>query len=491
MTLYRYIKPWRAYRPSLVNALLLFVFLSSVSLGLNYQAHRSEEASMDVKISILRDLGGAVVSDAPLTYPSWSRPIPYCPQIKLEYLASVFLSLLSSLLYFVSQVRGRQAAQTSALLSGILQTAPAAIICMDASHRIAVANPAAEEIFRYPAGSLVGQPLSMLLPATARERHAAYVADFAGKATATRPMADWRKVNGLRGDGVEFPVQASVGKTFFENSIVFTTVLRDMTEEAQTQEKICLLLDELRQQGEQAKAANQSKTMFLASISHELRTPLNAIIGFSDILRAEMFGPIENERYKGYINDISFSGNHLLKLIDDILDMTRLEVGSYRFDLGSISLYKPIIDSIRMVQPLVSEKRLALRMLDVPDDACVFADQRAVRQVVTNILSNAIKFTDAGGAISVAARLVDDGRNWEVCIEDTGRGMHPDELERIGQPFVQVGDPYKAEAKGTGLGLTICRNLVEGMAGKFRIESQYGVGTGVCFQLPRSTGGIG
>ncbi len=392
-------------------------------------------------------------------------------------------AFICAAMVFVGLNARHAAARDEAMLSSILTTAPDAIISVDERYLIRVFTPAAERMFQRSAASMIGEPLDLLLPPAVRATHPARLAEFAASRDTERQMSDWRLIRGVRADGKDFPVMIQISKTKFEGERLMTAILRDMTEAERINDELVSLAEERTQQAERAEAANQAKTMFLATMSHELRTPLNAIIGFSDIAVRELFGPIGNARYKEYLKDIKSSGEDLLAIINDVLDLSKVEVGAYRFEPENFDACELLLTTARQLMPLMENKGLVFRS-ELPKPLFIYGDPRATRQIAVNLLSNSIKFTDPGGMIAVTARATDDGANVEFAVRDTGRGIAPDDLVRVGRPFVQVGDAYRSEVKGTGLGLAISRTFCAGMGGTLQIESELGRGTTVTVKLP-------
>lgn len=231
-----------------------------------------------------------------------------------------------------------------------------------------------------------------------------------------------------------------------------------------------------------AETASRSKSQFLAAMSHELRTPLNAVIGFSDLMRMELHGPIGNAAYRGYVEDILASGQHLLSLINDILDMAKVEAGKYEAAVEPVDLAAAIAECLRLAMPIALQAGIELR--DVSGrPGMVLANPRALRQVLLNLLSNGIKFTPRGGAVSIAVAAGAD--RCVVEVRDTGAGIAAGDLARVLRPFEQ-GDPtLTRKHQGTGLGLPLSKALVELHGGRLEIESVPGQGTEVRFDLPR------
>jgi two-component system cell cycle sensor histidine kinase PleC len=232
-----------------------------------------------------------------------------------------------------------------------------------------------------------------------------------------------------------------------------------------------------------AEEANQAKSKFLANMSHELRTPLNAIIGFSEIMGSGMFGPLGADRYSEYCRDIHSSGQYLLDVINDVLDMSKIEAGRMRLDRERLALDQMLNDSIRVVANRAAEKKLALT-LEVEPDVAFDADRRACKQIVLNLLSNAVKFTPNGGRVDVHGRA--RGNSVVIAIDDTGIGITRDALMRLGRPFEQVEGQHTKSHQGSGLGLAIAKSLVELHGGHMRIRSRPGEGTLVVVRVPRA-----
>jgi two-component system cell cycle sensor histidine kinase PleC len=230
-----------------------------------------------------------------------------------------------------------------------------------------------------------------------------------------------------------------------------------------------------------AEEASQSKSTFLANMSHELRTPLNAINGFSDIMKKEMFGPLGDERYKEYISDILFSGQHLLALINDILDMSKIEAGKMALNSEVMFMHEMISQVVRIIRGRAESAQLALD-ISVKEIRAIEADPRAVKQVLLNLITNAIKFTPEGGRVTV--ELIEKKTGIIVKVKDTGIGISQENIDRLVKPFEQVIDKSSQNKEGTGLGLALSRSLIELHGGNFKIESVLGKGTTIIFSLP-------
>ena len=253
------------------------------------------------------------------------------------------------------------------------------------------------------------------------------------------------------------------------------TVLR------KSQVRIVELAENYEQEKIRAEEASQSKSEFLANMSHELRTPLNAINGFSDIMKKEMFGPLGDARYKEYVNDILFSGQHLLSLINDILDMSKIEAGKMTLNTEHLDMSEMISQVMRIVRGRAEENRLKLiyETVETPE---IEADPRAVKQILLNLITNAIKFTPEEGVVSIAVEPKQTGLI--IHVADTGIGISQADIDRLAKPFEQIDSQHSRQHEGTGLGLALSKSLVELHGGNFNISSVLGEGTTVTFTLP-------
>jgi signal transduction histidine kinase len=240
------------------------------------------------------------------------------------------------------------------------------------------------------------------------------------------------------------------------------------------------LFREIEEKSRQLEAASQHKSEFLANMSHELRTPLNAIIGFSEVLTDRMFGDL-NEKQEEYLKDIYASGTHLLSLINDILDLSKIEAGRMELESTDFHLPTALDNALTLVRERAGRRNIALYTSVDERLGEVRADERKIRQVVLNLLSNAIKFTPEGGRIAVEA-VPRDG-SVEVSVSDTGVGIAPADQEAVFEEFRQVGTADK-KAEGTGLGLTLCRKFVELHGGRIWVKSQLGAGSTFTFTIP-------
>ncbi len=240
---------------------------------------------------------------------------------------------------------------------------------------------------------------------------------------------------------------------------------------------------ELEDARDQAESANRAMTSFLANMSHELRTPLNAINGFSEMMEMELYGPIGDPRYADYVKQVRSSGLHLLALINDILDISKIEAGRVDLSIEDVDFRAEVEACVELVQDKASQGRLRLVVDLGTEIPTLRADGRRLRQVLLNLLSNAIKFTEPEGEVVISAQWITSS-GLRVIVRDSGIGIPPDKLETVMQPFGQVENAYTREHEGTGLGLPMAAALVKLHGGEFSIESEYRRGTTVSFVLP-------
>jgi cell cycle sensor histidine kinase DivJ len=270
----------------------------------------------------------------------------------------------------------------------------------------------------------------------------------------------------------------------FEITLIAAPIIfyaRDVIAQLQTSRTIMDGMSRrLRVSVEQAQEANKAKSAFLANMSHELRTPLNTIMGFSDIMRARLFGPMP-AKYGEYAELIHDAGQHLLDLINDVLDMSKIEAERFQLQIEPLDARDPVAAALRLMRVQADEAGLSLRAALPSDPIDVEADPRALKQIVLNLLSNAMKFTPRGGHVTVSLQVQGDAL--ELMVADTGVGIAPEDLLRLGRPYEQAGDAGQ-RARGTGLGLSLVRGLAELHGGEMILESALGEGTSVLVRLP-------
>jgi signal transduction histidine kinase len=243
------------------------------------------------------------------------------------------------------------------------------------------------------------------------------------------------------------------------------------------------LFNEIQEKSRQLEIANKHKSDFLANMSHELRTPLNAIIGFSDVMLTGMTGPMADKQ-KEFTRDIRDSGKHLLGLINDILDLSKIEAGRMELDIARFNLKAAMDNALTLVRGRAERHGIQLETDIDPQVGDYDGDERKFKQIMLNLLTNAVKFTPEGGTVTMAANRVDG--NYVFSVKDTGIGIAPEDHDKVFEEFRQVGTDYARKAEGTGLGLTLTRKLVELHGGKIRLESELGKGSTFTFNLPIS-----
>ena len=360
-------------------------------------------------------------------------------------------------------------------LAGIVEAAMDAMISVDEQQRIVMFNPAAEKMFRCRAADALGGPLDRFIPSRYRDSHRRHVAAFGETGTTTRQMGKLATIFGLRADGEEFPIEASISQGQVQDSKLFTVILRDITGRVQAEKA-------LQGAKEAAESASAAKSQFLASISHELRTPMNAILGMTDLALLEALPP----RARDCLETAKESAELLLDLLNQILDFSRIEAGRFELESLPFSLHDVVDQVIRTLGGRASEKGLEL-FVDVPEalpDGLI-GDPLRLRQVLMNLIANAIKFT-GNGEIVVQAKvlqLVDSQVTLQFSVADTGIGINRADHERIFAAFMQADASITRQYGGSGLGLAIAGRIVALMGGRIWVESTPGEGSTFFFTV--------
>ncbi len=364
-------------------------------------------------------------------------------------------------------------------------------------------------MFGYEEREILGQSISVLLPVHERETHDGYIANT--NLHAPRILGNQRELTGLRKDGTDIPLEISISAMETRDGRMFIGVCHDTTErqEAKTAlqdsqkvlqlrvleledaqarlelqgSELVALADNLHTTTQQAELANRSKSEFLANMSHELRTPLNAVLGFSELIQSEIFGPLGNDRYREYAGDIKDAGQHLLDLINDILDLSKIEAGGEELIEEAIEVPKTVQAVMTLVKGRADKNSIRLT-LDIPDRLPMLrGDQRKLKQILVNLLSNGIKFTEAQGSVTLKIWCTSNS-GYIFQVTDTGIGMFQEDIPKALKPFGQIDSKLSRKYEGTGLGLPLTKHLVEIHGGSLDLQSERGVGTTVTIRFP-------
>jgi two-component system cell cycle sensor histidine kinase PleC len=383
-------------------------------------------------------------------------------------------------------------------LRDAIETIPEAFVLWDAENRLVLCNSNFQELHQLPDEAVVAGTSYETIVATGRKplirATVAHDSEPRGARTFEAQLEDgrWMHISERRTkDGGYVSVGTDITKIkqheqkLIEGEKRRIATILDLRKSQQALEQqtgeLADLAEKYAEEKTRAEEANQAKSKFLANMSHELRTPLNAIIGFSEIMESGMFGPLGAEKYIEYSRDIRESGEYLLDVINDILDMSKIEAGGIRLAPETVELDSLLADCIRVVSTRAGEKNLTLDA-QVEPAIQLKADRRALKQIALNLLSNAVKFTPDGGAVSVRGRA--RGGIVTIAIRDNGIGIARQALHKLGRPFEQVESQLTKRHQGSGLGLAIAKSLIELHGGTMRIRSQLGRGTIVLVRLP-------
>jgi PAS domain S-box-containing protein len=374
--------------------------------------------------------------------------------------------------------RAEDAVRTSEMrFRSVVESAMDGILLVDGRGTLLSWNQGAQSIFGYTEDEAIGRSITFVLPTDFRESYWQGIAQVQ-----VREGIDGRKmvsrtveVMGMRRDGVEFPLEISLSAYRSGDEVFYSAVLRDISERKRA--------ELMRQEKEIAEEANRAKSQFLANMSHELRTPLNAIIGFSEILQDRTFGDL-NAKQGRYVENILNSGRHLLQLINDILDLSKIEAGKMELEPATFSIGTAINDVYNIVKGVAMKREVNLIQQAPEGLPSVVADQSKFKQILYNLLSNAIKFTPAGKNVTVAARVV-EGPMMEITVRDEGIGIKKSDQDRIFREFEQADNSFSRKEQGTGLGLALTKRFVELHGGRIWVESDgEGFGSTFGFLIP-------
>jgi len=385
-------------------------------------------------------------------------------------------------------------------LRDAIETIPEAFVLWDADNRLVLCNSYFQRLHKLPDSAIAsGTSYETVVEVGSmpqiRERVADGSSQEHGAQTFEAQLDDGRwlhiserrtKDGGYVSVGTDITTIKSHAQKLQDNDAQLRATVKDlqMSQAALKRQaaELADLAQKYAQEKTRAEEANETKSRFLANMSHELRTPLNAIIGFSEIMGSGMFGQLGSEKYQEYCRDILTSGHYLLDVINDILDMSKIEAGRVKLDLEPLDLARTVGESLRVVSGRAEDKGLTLRA-QTEADMHIIADRRAVKQIAVNLLSNAVKFTQDGGTVTVRTRKLEN--SVMLMIADTGIGIAPQSLTRLGRPFEQVESQLSKTYHGSGLGLAIAKSLAKLHGGSMRLRSKLGVGTVVVVTLPR------
>jgi PAS domain S-box-containing protein len=356
----------------------------------------------------------------------------------------------------------------------LLESTPDAIIMANETGRIVLANSQAEALFGYDRGELLGQLVELLLPSRYRGSHVTHRSGYFAQPR-TRSMGAGLELYGRRKDGTEFPVEISLSPLKTDEGTLVMSAIRDTTDRKRIERT-------LQEKNAELERANQAKDRFLASMSHELRTPLNGIIGFAEFLSDGKPGPL-NDKQKEYLGDILNSGRHLLHLINDMLDLVKVQAGKVELNVERFSLLDVINEVITGVRPIAESKGTAVTIEIAPDLDFVTLDRQRFKQILYNLLSNALKFTDEGGHVGIKAESYGQD-HFRLAVSDDGIGIRSEDIGRLFTEFEQLETGTARRFGGTGLGLALTRSLVALHGGTIDVESEFGKGSTFRVTLP-------
>ena len=355
----------------------------------------------------------------------------------------------------------------------IIDTATDGVVLIGRDGLIRSISRPAEALFSFDSDEVTGKPFASLFAIESQRAASDYLASLSEPGVAS-VLNDGREVIGREAQGRFIPLFMTVGRLPGDSG--YCAVVRDITQWKRAEE-------DLTQARAVAERASSQKTDFLARISHEIRTPLNAIIGFSELMVDEKFGPVANDRYRDYLRDINRSGNHVLDLVNDLLDISKIEAGQQEMDYEAVSLNDALAEAVALMQPQANRERVIIRSSLASRLPEVVADLRSIRQIALNILSNAIRYTQAGGQVIVSTAYESSG-DVVMRVRDTGVGMTQAEIEQALKPFKQLNALKRGRGDGTGLGLPLTKAMVEANRAQFTIHSTPGEGTLVEIAFP-------